>query len=121
MNGRKLTVLPALAGILALGEFASAAMIALGEDGPNHSGWSFAVAFGVFFLLAAWLLRSGRVMAGVIVTGVLCLFEILGYPSWYKHGALDWTYDTTFALVSLAGLIGVIAVLAGRLRRRAAA
>jgi len=121
MNGRKLTVLTALAGILALGELASAAMIALGEDGPDHSGWLFAVAFGVFFLLAAWLLRSGRVMAGAIATGVLCLFEILGYPSWYKHGALDWTYDTAFALVSLAGLIGVIAVLAGRLRRRAAA
>lgn len=34
MNTRKLTVLTAIAGILALGEFASAAMIALGEDGP---------------------------------------------------------------------------------------
>jgi hypothetical protein len=121
MNGRKLTVLTAITGILALGEFASAAMIGLGEDGPDHSGWPFAAAFGVFFLIAAWLLRSGRVMAGAILAGVLCLFEIVGYPSWYKHGGLDWTYDTAFALVSLAGLIGVIAVLASRLRQRAAA
>ena len=121
MNGRKLTVLTAITAILALGEFTSAIMIGLGEVGPDHSGWPFAATFGVFFLIAAWLLRSGRVAAGAIFAGILCLFEILGYPSWYKHGALDWTYETAYALVSLAGLIGVIAVLAGRLRRRAAA
>ena len=121
MNGRKLTVLTAITAILALGEFASAVMIGLGEDGPDHAGWPFAVTFGVFFLIAAWLLRSGRIVAGAVFAGILCLFEILGYPSWYRHGALDWTYETAYALVSLAGLIGVIVVLAGRLRRRAAA
>ena len=119
MNTRKLTALTAIAGILALGEFASGVMIGLGEDGPDHSGWPFAAAFGVFFLIAAWLLRSGRVTAGAVFVGVLCLFEVAGYASWYKHGALDWTYDTAFILVSLAGLIGAIAVLAGRLRQRA--
>ena len=96
-------------------------MIGLGADGPDRSGWPFAVAFGVFFLIAAWLLRSGRITAGAVFAGILCLFEVLSYPSWYKHGALDWTYDTAFALVSLAGLIGAITVLAGRLRRRVAA
>ena len=121
MNTRKLTVLTAITGVLALGEFASAALIALGEDGPDHAGWPFAVVFGMFFLIAAWLLRSGRVMAGAIFAGVLCLFEIVGFASWYKHGALDWTYDTIFDLVALAGLIGVIAVLVSRLRRQAAA
>ena len=93
----------------------------VGADGPDHSGWPFAVAFGVFFVIAAWLLRSGRIVAGAVFAGILCLFEILSYPSWYKHGALSWTYDTAFALVALAGLIGVITVLAGRLRRRVAA
>ena len=121
MNPRKLTVLTAITAILALGEFASAAMIALGEDGPDRSGWPFAVVFGVLFLIAAWLLRSGRVMAGAIFAGVLCLFEIAGFARWYKHGALDWTSDIIFGLVALAGLIGVIAVLASRLRQRAAA
>jgi hypothetical protein len=121
MNGRKLTVLTAITAILALGEFGSAVMIGLGEDGPDRSGWPFAVAFGVFFVIATWLLRSGRVAAGAVFAGVLCLFEIVGYSSWYRHGALDWTYETTYALLSLAGLIGVITVLAGRLRRRAAA
>jgi len=120
MNGRKLAVLTAIAGILALGEFASAVQIGLGEDGPNRSGWPFAVAFGVFFLIAGLLLRSGRVTAGAIFAGILCLFEILTYPSWYKRGTLNWTYDTAFILVALAGLVGVIMVLAGRLRYRAA-
>jgi hypothetical protein len=80
-----------------------------------------AVVFGVFFLIAAWLLRSGRVTAGAIVVGVLCLFEVVSYPGWQKHGALDWTYDTAVGVVALAGLTGAITVLAGRLRRRAAA
>jgi hypothetical protein len=121
MNGRKLAVLTAITAILALGEFASAVMIGLGADGPDHAGWPFGAAFGVFFLVAAWLLRSGRITAGAVFAGILCLFEILSYPSWYKHSALNWTYDTAVALVSLAGLIAVITVLAGRLRRRVAA
>jgi hypothetical protein len=36
MNTRKLTALTAITAILALGEFASAATIALGEDGPDR-------------------------------------------------------------------------------------
>ena len=67
--------------------------------------------FGVFFLIAAWLLRSGRVTAGAVFAGILCLVEVVAYPSWYKHSALNWTYQTAFALVSLAGLIGAITVL----------
>jgi len=121
MNTRKLTALTAITGILALGEFASAIQIGLGGDGADRSGWPFAAAFGVLFLVAAWLLRSGRVIAGAVVAGILCLFEILNYPSWHKHGTLDWSTDTAVAVVSLAGLIGVIVVLAGRLRHRATA
>jgi MYXO-CTERM domain-containing protein len=121
MNDRKLTVLAAITAILALGEFGSAVQIGIGADGPDRSGWPFGAAFGVFFLVAAWLLRRRRITAGAVFAGILCLFEVLNYPSWYKHGALDWTYDTAFALVSLAGLIGAVMVLAGRFRRRVAA
>jgi hypothetical protein len=121
MNGRKFTVLTALAGMLALGEFGSAIQIGLGGDGPDRSGWPFAVVFGVFFLIAAGLLRRGRITGGAVFAGILCLFEILNFPSWPKHTVLEWTTDTVFAVVSLAGLIGAITVLAGRLRRRAAA
>jgi hypothetical protein len=121
MNDRKLTVLTAITAILALGEFATAVQIGVGADGPDRTGWPFVVAFGVFFLVAAWLLRGRRVTAGAVFAGVLCLFVVLSYPSWYKHSALNWTYDTAFALVSLAGLIGAVTVLAARLRRRVAA
>jgi hypothetical protein len=121
MNDRKLTVLTAVTAILAVGEFASAVQIGVGADGPDRAGWPFGAAFGVFFLVATWLLRGRRITGGAVFAGVLCLFEVLSYPSWYKHSALNWTYDTAFALVSLAGLIGAVTVLAGRLRRRVAA
>ena len=39
-------------------------------------------------------------------TGVLCLFEVVSFSGWARHSALDWIYQTTFAVVSLAGLIG---------------
>jgi hypothetical protein len=118
MNSRKLTVLTALTTLLALGEFGSAVIIGLGRD-PWGAG--FAVLFGGLFLLATWLLRSGRITAGAIFAGILCLFEIIEYPSWHKHGTLEWTYQTAYALLSLAGLMGVIVVLAERRRQRVAA
>jgi hypothetical protein len=118
MNTRELTVLTALAGTLALAEFGSAVIIGLGKD---PWGSSFAVLFGGFFLLATWLLRSGRVGAGAIFAGILCLFEVIEFPSWHKHDVLDWVYQSAVALIALAGLIAAIAVLAARLRRRAVA
>jgi hypothetical protein len=118
MNTRELTFLTALAGTLALAEFGSAVIIGLGKD---PWGSSFAVLFGGFFLLATWLLRSGRVGAGAIFAGILCLFEVIEFPSWHKHDVLDWVYQSAVALVALAGLIAAIAVLAARLRRRAVA
>jgi hypothetical protein len=119
MKGPKLTVLTVIAGVLALGEFGSAVIIWL-EKYPGSLPLGGA-AFGVFFLLATWLLRSGRIVAGPIVTGILCLFEVVSFPGFARHNALDWIYQTAFAVVSLAGLIGAIVVLASRLRDRAAA
>lgn len=119
MNGRTLTVLTIIAGILAVGEFGSSIMI-WQENYPGSLPLA-AVVFGVFFLIAAWLMRSGRVLACAVFTGILCLFEVVSFPGWQKHGALDWTTDTVFAVVSLVGLITAIMVLAARLRRRATA
>jgi hypothetical protein len=118
MNGRKLKVLTTIAWVLTAGEFVSALEIALGKD-PWGAG--FAVLFGVFFGVATWLLRRGRVSGGAIFAGVLCLFELVEFSSWHKHNALEWTTDSVFALVSLAGLIAVIVVLADRIRHRTAA
>lgn len=39
MNGRARTVLTAITGFLALGEFGSAVLIGLGEYGPDRRGW----------------------------------------------------------------------------------
>lgn len=87
MNTRKLTVLTALTALLALGEFGSAVIIGLGKD-PWGAG--FAVLFGGLFLLATWLLRSERITAGAIFAGILCLFEIIEYPSWQaRHPGVD--------------------------------
>jgi hypothetical protein len=119
MNGRKVTVLTSLGGVLALGEFGSAVIIWL-EKYPDSLP-AAAVVFGLFFLLGAWLLRSGRVTAGTIFVGLLCLFEVVSFPGWTRRGALDWAYQGTFALVSLAGLIAAITVLTSRIRSSAVA
>ena len=119
MKGRKLKVLTAIAGVLALGEFGSAVMIWL-EKYPGSIP-AAGVVFGVFFLLAIWLLRSGRVTVGAVFAGVLCLFEVVSFSGWTRHSALDWIYQTMFAVVSVAGLIAAVVVIAGRIRRRAAA
>jgi hypothetical protein len=118
MIGRKLTVLTAFTALLAAGEVGSAVIIGLGKD-PWGAG--FAVLFAGLFVLATWLLRSGRVTGGAIFAGILCLFEVIEYPSWHKRGAVQWTYQTIYAVLALAGLMAVIVVLAERRRRRAAA
>jgi hypothetical protein len=106
--------LTALAVVLAIGEFASAVIIAV----ENYRG-SFAgggVLFGVLFLVGAWLVRSRYVTAGTVFVGVLCLFEVVVYPGLARHDALDWVFGTGFAVVALAGLATAIALLVTRRR-----
>ena len=62
MNGRTITVLTTVARVLAVGEFASSVM-SRKENYPGSLPLA-AVVFGVFFLIAAWPLHSGRVTAG---------------------------------------------------------
>jgi hypothetical protein len=118
MNGRKLTTLTVLTAVLGVGELANSIAIGLGKD-PGGAG--FSAAFGVLFLVAAWLLRKSRITAGAILAGVLCLFELLEFPSWPKTSVGEWIVTSAFAALSVAGLISVIVVLAARMRRRAAA
>ena len=115
MKTRKLTVLTIIAGVLALGEFGSALMIWLEHTGRRLvPSWPSSSA--LFFLLGAWLLRSGRVTAGTIFVGLLCLVEVAGVPAYTRHNAGNWVYQISYGLVSLAGLIGAIALLADRRR-----
>lgn len=120
MSKRLTTVLLVLITALAVGEFISSVII-WRENYPDAQPW-FAVLFGLLFVGALWLVRSGRVVAGAALSGVLFLFEVVSYPSWQKHGALDVAFDTVYAALSLAGLLTAIAVLASRIsaRRRVA-
>jgi hypothetical protein len=118
MNSRKLTVLTALTAFLGLAELADSVAIGLGKD---PAGAGFGVAFGVFFLVAAWLLRSRRVTSGAVFSAVLCVFELIEFPSWPKSSVVEWIVQSAFAVLAMAGLITGIVVLAARLRRKAAA
>jgi hypothetical protein len=77
-------------------------------------GWPFAVAFGVLFLLAAWLVRGGRVLAGTALGAGLATFEVVGFAGWDKNDAVDWAIAVATLVLSVAAL----AVTAGLLLRR---
>ena len=102
MSTRPLSVLTGLTVALAVGEFISAGIIAV-ESYPDAQP-VFGVVLGVVFLGAAWLLRSGRVVAGVVLVGVLCLFELAAFPGWQRFNALDWVTQLVYAALALAGL-----------------
>lgn len=114
MHTRILNVLTALAVFLGFGEFASAVIIKV-EAYPD-SFPAAAVVFGCLFLVGAWLLRGSRVTAGTVLVGILFLFEVVSFPGWTRHNALDWTSQIGFAVVSLAGLVTAIALLVSNRR-----
>jgi hypothetical protein len=78
-------------------------------DAPLIDAPGFAVAFAVLFVLAAWLIRGGRVLAGIVLSALLALFEVLGFNGWEKDGPADWTIAVATLVVS-AGVL----VLVGR-------
>ena len=119
MSNRLVARLIILTLVMAIGEFASSVVIAVENYADAQP--EFAVAFGVLFLVAWWLLRSGRVTAGGCLAGVLCLFELVSYPGWPKPTVFDWVGDTIYVLIALATLATVIAVFVARRRVRVSA
>lgn len=109
MNNRTLVV---LAGALSLGELGSAAII-WRENYPDSQPL-FAVLFAALFLIGAALLRAGRVGVGAAWVGLLCLFELVTFPTWTRHGVLDWTYQCGYAALALAGLVTAVVVFVHR-------
>ena len=74
-------------------------------DAPLIDGWGFAVAFAALFALAAWLVRSGRTTPGLVLGGLLALFEVIGFGGWKKDGAADWTIAVATLVLSLGVLL----------------
>jgi GNAT superfamily N-acetyltransferase len=96
---RHLLALLALA--LGLAEFADAFFI---------SFWEAGAVFSALFLLGVYLIRRGG-MGGPILVGALCVFELVSYPTWERHGLGDWISQTAFAVVAAAGLVVAATVL----------
>ena len=103
-----------LAGALSLAEIGSAVII-WRENYPDAQPW-FAVVFSALFVIGAALVRRARVAVGATLIGVLCLFELVTFPTWTRHGALDWVYQFGCAALALAGLVTTIAVIVNRQR-----
>jgi hypothetical protein len=113
MNTHSLpTALTTVAVALAAGE-AVAATVIWRENYPG-SAPLVVLAFAVPFLLAGWLARSGRVVIGAVITGVLCAFQLVAYPGLERHNAFDWIFQTAFAALSLTGLGVAVAALVTR-------
>jgi len=111
MNTRTLAI---LAGALSLAEIGSAIII-WRENYPDAQPW-FAVVFAALFVIGAALVRRARVAVGATLIGMLCLFELVTFPTWTRHGALDWVYQFGCAALALAGLVTTIAVIVNRQR-----
>lgn len=108
--GRAGNTLIVLCLVQAIGEFVTAPMIEV---------WMFSLAFGVLFLIAAYAVRRGRVVAGSVIATVLSLFLLVNYPFWDKTSAFDWALDTAIALAAAATLVSVVWALVDRRRRMA--
>jgi hypothetical protein len=119
VTNRLVARLTTLTLVMAIGEFVSSVVIAVENYADAQP--EFAVAFGVLFLVALWLLRSGRVTAGGSLAGLLCVFEVVSYPGWPKPTTFDWVGDTIYVLVALTTLVTAIAMFVSRRRIRASA
>ena len=94
-------LLTAIAVLLGIGEFGDSFFI---------SFWEGAAVFCVLFLAGAFWMRRGGIGAPILV-GLLCAFEIQGFPSWQRGGVADWTTQIGFLVVSIAGVLVTLAVL----------
>ena len=107
MNRLSVNVLTALAGVLAVGEFAAAAVISI--------PWG-AIVVGSLFVVGAALLQRGSLSAGTILVGLCCLFLVVMFPSLSRDGALEWIGQISLCVVALTGLIVALSSFVSRLR-----
>jgi hypothetical protein len=110
MSQRATSALMIAAGLLGALEFVDAGVI-WKENYPDAEPL-LAVAFGVLFLSGLALVRTGRVVAGAVLVGVLAMFELVTAPSWARHNALDWTSQGVAVAVAAFGVAAAIAAIA---------
>ena len=114
MSQRFVRTLIVLTAALAAGELGSAVII-WREAYPDAAPVAAAL-FAIPFVMASLLLTSRRVVAGAVVAGLFSLFEAVQFPGWTRHSVLDAIYQSAYAAVAVAVLIGSVAVLVGRRR-----
>lgn len=68
------------------------------------------------WLVAAELVRRGKLLAGAIVAGLLSLMNIVSFPGWTRTSALDWTVQIVAAAASVACLALAVTTIVRRNR-----
>jgi hypothetical protein len=106
--------LTALAAVMAAGEVISS--IVIWREAYADSQPVFALAFAALYALVTWLLRTRRVVFGAVLTGLLCLFEVVAAPTWQRFSVLDWSTQIIFGGIALIGVFVAAAVLVTHLR-----
>jgi hypothetical protein len=111
MQTRILIALSVLAGLMN----PVAAVIAVAE----HQKDSEPVVLALFvlpWLVGAYLIHRGKVMAGAVVVGLLALLEIAAAPAWHRSTAADWASQSVAAVFVIGCFIGSVALLVERYR-----
>jgi hypothetical protein len=94
-------LLALIALILALSEFVAAFFVHFWEVNP---------ILCALFLTGLLGTRRGGVW-GPILIGALCVFELLAFTTFPRHGIGDWVSQIPFAVGGAAGLVAALAVL----------
>jgi uncharacterized membrane protein len=114
MSQRIVRTLTVLTAALAVGELVSAVII-WREAYPDAAPVAAAL-FSVPFVVATLLLIGRRVVSGAVLAGLFSLFEAVQFPGWTRHSVLDATYQSVYATLAIAVLIGSVAALVSRRR-----
>jgi hypothetical protein len=92
-----------------------AAVISVAEHQKNSEPVML-VLFVLPWLAGAYLIARGKQTAGVIVVGVLSLFELAVAPTWHRHTVADWTSQAVSVVILAACFAGCAALLVQRYR-----
>lgn len=99
--------------------FAVAVLFAIGEALDAIDVGFFAILFAVLFAIGAWLLRRGG-WAGVVLVGVLIVWEVVVWPSFDRTTTSDWLIQTPFLVLGIVGLLVLVLVAFRELQARRA-